>query len=351
MKKIILIGLLLLNSVVFSQNSKVDKRYLIPIDIDFKGCVKKITLKNLSLDRMSAKKDSVKTISEVFFSKNGKLQLVKLYDNETKDSWRDIEFDALERIKNISKNNAISKITYLNQYFSSNSEFPDSTKSSANEKYREKYINRFTNNLVTKQERYVNDILQDYRVYKYNNENQLIEDLYTNPENDSDATLVTSESNKGTKLSFYPERQTLYEYKKDKDTAIVIKISPKYSYREVTKEVKNKNFELKIVENFVKGFLEKKQITWTSKDSMSNYLYLYNSKKEVRSYYFTFRNSKKIVSKSKSDFYNNGQEEENITIYNIDIVYDKFKNWIKKTRSTGGKIESIIERKIDYYCH
>lgn len=351
MKRIILICLLLLNSVVFSQNNKVDKKYLIPFDIEFKGCVKKITLKTLRLERMSNKIDSVKTNSEVSFSNKGKVQLVKLYDNKTMDSWRDIEFDALERIKNISNSNAISKITYLNQYFSGNSEFPDSTKSNANENYREKYINRFTNNLVTKQERYVNDILQDYRVYKYNNENQLIEDLYTNPENDSDATLVTSESNKGTKLSFYPERQTLYEYKKDKDTAIVIKISPKYSYREVTKEVKNKNFELKIVENFVRGFLEKKQITWTSKDSMSNCLYLYNSKKEVRSYYFTFRNSKKIVSKSKSDFYNNGQEEEKITIYNIDIVYDKFKNWIKKIRSKEGEIESIIERKIDYYCH
>jgi len=351
MKRIILICLLLLNSAVFSQNSKVDKRYLVPQEIDFKGCVKKITLKNLSLDRMSAKKDSVKTISEVFFSKNGKIQLVKLYDDETKDSWREIELDALERIRNISQNNSILKLTYLNQYFSNNSEFPDSTKSNANENYKEKYINRFTNNLVTKQERYVNDTLKDYRIYKYNKGNQLIEDFYFNPENDSDETLVTSDSKDGSKLSFYPERQTLYEYKKDKDTATVIKISPKYSRREVTKKVKNKNFELKIVENYEKDFLERKEINWTSKDSLSNRIYIYKGSKEVRDYYFSFQNPKKMVYKSKNDFYNNGQEEEEATIYNIDIVYDKFKNWIKKTRSKEGKIESITERKIDYYCH
>lgn len=351
MKRMILICLLLLNSAVFSQNSKVDKRYLVPQEIDFKGCVKKITLKNLSLDRMSAKKDSVITISEVFFSKNGKIQLVKLYDDETKDSWREIELDALERIRNISQNNSILKLTYINQYFSNNSEFPDSTKSNANENYREKYINRFTNNLVTKQERYVNDTLQDYRVYKYNKENQLIEDLYNNPENDSDETLITSDSKDGYKLAFYPERQTLYEYKKEKDTAIVIKISPKYSRREVTKKVKNKNFELKIVENYEKDFLERKEITWTSKDSLSNRIYVYKGNREVRDYYFSFQNPKKMVYKSKSNFYNNEHEEEKITIYDIDVVYDKFKNWIKKTRSKEGKIESITERKIDYYCH
>lgn len=350
MKRIILIGLLLLSSAVFSQNSKVDKRYLIPIDIDFKGCVKKITLKNLSLDRMSAKKDSVKTISEVFFSKNGKIQLVKLYENDIKNSWRDIEFDALERITNISQNNAILKLTFVNQYFSSNSEFPDSTKSNANENYREKYINRFTNNLVTKQEHYVNDTLQDYRLYKYNKENQLIEDLYNNPENDSDETLITSDSKDGYKLSFYPERQTLYEYKKDKDTTIVTKISPKYSRREMTKKVKNKKFEVKIIENYEKDFLERKEINWTSKDSLSTRVYLYKGNK-VTDYYFSFQTPKKIVYKSKSNSYNNEQEEERITIYDIDIVYDKFKNWIKKTRLKEGKIESVTERIIDYYCH
>ncbi|MFH7000307.1 hypothetical protein ACHRVZ_20505 [Flavobacterium sp. FlaQc-57] len=351
MKRIILICLLLLNSVIFSQNNNIDKKYLIPFDIEFKGCVKKITLKTLRIDRMSTKIDSVKTNSEVSFSNNGKVQYLKLYDYRTMDSWRDIEFDALERIKNISKNNGILKVTYLNQYFSGNSEFPDSTKSNIDEKYREKYINRFTNNLVTKQERYVNDTLQDYRLYKYNKQNQLIEDLYHNPENDSDETLITSDSKDGYKLSFYPERQTLYEYKKDKDTTIVIKISPKYSRREVIKRAKNKNFELKIVENYSKDFLERKEINWTSKDSLSTRVYVYMGNKEVRDYYFSFQTPKKIVYKSKSNSYNYEQEEEKITVYNIDTVYDKFKNWIKKTRSKDGEIESITERKIDYYCH
>lgn len=83
---------------------------------------------------------------------------------------------------------------------------------------------------------------------------------------------------------------------------------------------------------------------------MSTRVYLCKGNK-VTDYYFSFQTPKKIVYKSKSNSYNNGQEEERITIYDIDIVYDKFKNWIKKTRLKEGKIESVTERIIDYYCH
>jgi hypothetical protein len=348
MKNLFLIYVLLVNGIIFSQSSKINKEEMIPSDIDFKGCVKKITLKTLRLDKMNAKIDSVKTISEVYFSKKGKIQSVNLYNKGSKDSWRTLAFDGLERITTISLNNSIVKFNSVNQYFSGNSEFPDSTKIFKDENYREKYINRFTNNLVTKQERYLNDTLQDFRVYQYNKQNQLIEDLYYNPENDSDETLVTSESDKGYKLSFYPERQTLYEHKKDMDTTIVIKISPRYSRKEVTKEVKNKNFELKIVEKYERNLLQEVETTWTSKDSLSHKLCMYYGTKEIKSYYNTFKNSKKIVYKSKSGFSNQSQEE--VVTLTIETVYDKFKNWIKKTYFREGVLESMTQREIDYYC-
>jgi len=340
---------MMVNGVVFSQNNEINKEIIIPESIDFIGCVKKITINTLKLNRISTKIDSVRTTSEVSFSKKGKVQLLKLYDRSTMDSWRIVELDSLERIKSISRNNATSNFVFINQYFSGNSEFPDSTKINRDENYKEKYINRFTKNIVTKQDHYVNGTLQDFRVYKYNEQNQMIEDLYHNLENESGETLVTSESSDGYKLSFYPERQTLYEHKKDKDTTIVVKISPRYSMKEVTKKVKNKNFELKIVEEYDRGYLKKSSATWTSKDSLSLIINIYKGQKEIDSYYKTFKNSKQSVHKSKSDFYKQG--EETISVINIDTIFDKFSNWIKKVYTSEGVIQNIIERKIEYYCH
>lgn len=349
MKKIVLICLLMVNGVVFSQNNEINKALIIPTSIDFKGCVKKITIKDLRLNRMNTNIDSVRTVSEVSFSKKGKVQLLKLYDKSTMDSWRVVELDALERIKSISRNNATSNFVFINQYFSGNSEFPDSTKINRDENYKEKYINRFTKNIVTKQDHYVNGTLQDFRVYKYNEQNQMIEDLYHNVENESGETLVTSESNDGYKLSFYPERQTLYEHKRDNDTTIVVKISPRYSMKEVTKKIKNKKFELKIVEEYDRGYLKKSSTTWTSKDSLSLITNIYIGQKEIDSYYKTFKNSKQVIYKSKSNFFKQG--EETVTVINIDTLLDKFSNWVKKVYTSEGVIQSIIERKIDYYCH
>lgn len=347
MRYLLLIFILLFNGLVFSQNNKIEKERIIPSDIDFKGHVRKITIKSLMLYRMSKKNDSIRSVSEVYFSKNGKIQSLILYDKFTKDSWRKVEFDVLERINTITRINDSVKFDIVNQYFSNNSEFPDSTKTFSNKNYKEKYINRFTNNLVTKQERYVNDVLQDFSVYKYNDQNQLIEDLYTNPENEKGETVVINESGKGTKLSFYPEKQTLYEHMKNKDTTIVVKISPRYSRKEVTKKLKNKEFELTIEEKYNKDFLESTVRTWTSKDSLSRCNYIYGVKGEIRSYYKTFKNPKKIIYISKSDFSDDDQEK--VITHNSEIVYDKFKNWIKKTYFKEGVIESRIEREIDYY--
>jgi hypothetical protein len=323
------------------------KNESMPANIDFKGSVKKIIVKTLRIQRLSTKIDSIRATSEIYFSKNGKIQSVNHTDNYVKNLWRKIEFDALERITSISIDNGTETSDFVKQYYSGNSEFPDSTIINRGEKYKEKYINRFVNNLVTKQEHYVNDTLQDYRVYKYNEQNQLIEDLYLNPENESGETLVSSESHSGYKLSFYPERQTLYEHKKVKDTTIVVKISPKYSRREVTKKVQNKKFDLKIIEEYDRDFFKRSETTWTSKDSSSTAVYYFGPKKEIRDYYLTFRNSKKIIYKTKSSNYN--QDQEKVSIYTIDNAYDKFKNWTKKVYFNEGVLDHMIERQIEYY--
>jgi hypothetical protein len=346
MKKLLLLFLLFCSNQNFSQNNKIDKSLIIPREIDFKNCVKKITINNYAFNKKNDKVDTIKTISEINFSKSGKLELLKNYNNSLNDLWRIVEFDDLGRIIIISKKNNDKMINSVIQYFSNKTEFPDSTLIHPSEKYNEKYINYFKENLVVKQNHFVNNSLQDYRLYKYNNQNQLIEDLYLNPKNNSDETVVYNGDNQ---LSFYPERQTLYEYKITKDTIIKTKIRPKSSNKEVTKELKNNKFSIKIIEHYEKDYLDSSQFIYTSKDSISSCSFYYDNKKQITRYYKTITTPKRIVSNWKNDI-SNDKAETNVVI-NIDIVFDKYSNWIKKIYSKDKLITQIIERKIEYYCH
>jgi hypothetical protein len=76
-----------------------------------------------------------------------------------------------------------------------------------------------------KQEHYTNNKLQDYRVYKYDSSSRLIKDLYITWKWVR-RSLKTSEASGTYKMTFYPQRQTLFEYKRIKDTLISVKVRP-----------------------------------------------------------------------------------------------------------------------------
>jgi len=336
--------MLLQFALLFSQNTKIDKNQIIPRDIDFNGKVKKITLKVFDLNKKAEKIDTTKTISEIYFSELKKILKINKFDKSLDNLWSITEFDGLQRVKTISIKNEDKMFNSVVQYFSTDSEFPDSTTIYSNEKYKEKYINYFKNSFVVKQEHFVNNTLQDYRLYKYNDKNQLIEDLYLNPENDSDETVVSKADNQ---LTFYPARLTKYEYKVIKDTLISIKIRPKYNLKEVTKKLKTKKYSLEIKEDYDNDFLKNSRLIYTYKDSINELSYYYKNKKEIRDYYTTISTQENIISKWKTEGY--GNNEERSEIIKIDFICDKFKNWIRKTYSKANQTTRIIEREIDYY--
>ena len=173
MNKILLFLILIQSGIIFSQKTKIDKKQIIPIDIEFKGNVKKITLKTLDLNKKVDKIDTTKIISEIFFSKLKKIFKINKFDKSLENLWSVTELDELERVKTISRKNEDKMINSVIQYFSNETEFPDSTSIYSSENYKEKYINYFKNKLVIKQNHYVNDSLQDYRLYKYNDKKQI----------------------------------------------------------------------------------------------------------------------------------------------------------------------------------
>lgn len=344
MNKIYLFIIFFQFGLLFSQNTKINKNQIIPREIDFNGNVKKITLKVFELNKKAEKIDTTKTISEIHFSTLKKIVKINKFDKSLDNLWTITEFDNLERIKTISRKKEGKMFNSVVQYFSTASEFPDSTNIDFNENYKEKYINYFKNNNVIKQEHFVNAELQDYRIYKYNDKNQLIEDLYLNPENDTDETVVYKGDSQ---MSFYPERLTIYEYKEINDTLISIKIRPKFNLKEVTKKLKTKKYLLEIKEDYDNDYLKSTRFIYTYKDSKNEFSYYYKNNKEIKDYYKTTSTKNNITSKWKTEGY--GNNEERSEIIKIDLIYDKHKNWIKKTFSKANQITTIIERQIEYY--
>ncbi|MBE8728090.1 hypothetical protein [Flavobacterium hungaricum] len=344
MRNLLSLLLLFVFQFNFSQLNTIDKNRLIPRNIDFKGCVKNITLTEYQFNKSDSKVDTTKMISQTVFSKKGKVAIVKLYPKLLNDFTRIIELDSLERIKTVLEKKEGAFEIFIRQYFGSKTEFPDSTFIN-NDNYKEKYVNHFKNNLVVKQEHFVNDSLIDNRLYKYNKQNQLTEELYLNPENPTGESVVFKSENQ---LSFYPNRQVIYEYKKIKDTLIISKIHPDYNNQEVIKKIKKPNYTLEITEEYDKSFLLKSRFLYTAKDSISDITYYYKGKKEIRDYYKTFTTPKTITSKWKMQ--GDSSDEEKNSITTIDTLYDERHNWIKKTYTSNNTSTYIRERKIEYYC-
>lgn len=347
MKKYFLITtLLIFNGFVYSQKNVIDKSFIIPKDIDFIDCVKKITLKKYNINKSETKIDTVKSIAEIDFTKNGDINILRTNDNLSLNFLLIVEFDNFNRVKRISRKNDDNLSISVEQYFNGKKEFPDSTITYRENNNIEKHINHFKENLVIKQERFFNKVLQDYRLYKYNNDGQLIEDLYSNPEIDTDETVVFKDNYE---ISVYPERVTLYEHKIKNDTIITIKIRPKYSMTEVIKKYINTEFKVEIIEKFEKDYLKSARTIYNSKDSISDISIYYNENKEIERYYKTFKSLKNEISVWKNGF--SSHDEERTYMTKIDIIFDKFKNWTKKIYSKDGSVIRILEREIEYYCH
>lgn len=333
----------------YSQNLVVDRFVMRPLNIDFKGHVQKIAIKDSKFETLKEKKDTVVTQSEFYFSKEGKLIQEKNFGKNLDDLTQIVDYSGIDKINTISRKKSDSFSVVLKQYFGEHSKYPDSIYIYRPEYSEvEKYINNFENNSLAKQSRFSNNKLVDYRIYKYDSNNRLIEELYKNPENESGEEVTSKEVNGTIRMSFYPQRQILYEYRVNNDTLIRIKIRPgKLVFKEVKKELKKKKYSLDIEEEYENEYLKRTAFLYKSKDSTASIITLYRGDKEISSCYKTFISPTKIISISKSDFYSNNMERK--STIEIKTVFDTHNNWIKKTYFKDKKAENVIERKIEYY--
>lgn len=347
MKKIIFVLILINCTFIYSQNDPIDEMNVIPKNIEYKNCVKEITITNFFLSNSKGAKDTTKAISIVNFSKKGLIQQIKSYYSTYGNSWKTTVFDKFGRVTTISKKQDNNLIPFVDQYFSNDTKFPDSTIIKSNKNYVEKYNNIFIENQLIRQNHYINGSLEDYRTYRYNKNNQLIEEFYHNSDNPAGETMVSSLNDNSYRLSFYPNQQTLYEYYTKKDTNVVVKIQPKSSRKEIIKKLNNRKYFLEIMEVYYNSKLDEFKSIYTSNTMILKTHNRYNKNKQINNYYNTIETDTSYVVKYTT--YEN--QPENTFKTDIEVVYDKFNNWIKKTYSRNKIIDNIIDRKIEYYCH
>jgi hypothetical protein len=143
---------------------------------------------------------------------------------------------------------------------------------------------------------------------------------------------------------------TTYDYNKFKDTITVTKtnITPKHTYKEVTKELKTNIYSLEIKESYDNDYLHQSTHTYTSKDSIFNCSYYYKNNKEISRFYKTITKPNAQEGTWNS---NVGTDQESTQTIKIETTFDKFNNWTRKVYSTDNYTNRLITREIEYYCH
>lgn len=352
MKRIILLFFFLMNFMfLLAQNNPINRFIIPPRNIDFKDCIKSITVYDYSINRAKEIIDTVKEVNKIHFDKKG--IIIKQWNckKSIEDLWQIIEYDNKGRIKTIFRKNNDKISLFAKQFFNDFSEYPDSLNIYRGEKGKtEQYINTFNGKLLVKQEFYTQDTLRHYNSYQYDKKSRLINELFINTKNGWGITIGKSITGNKDEKTLNPNDHITYEYNLIKDTLVITKtnITPKHTYKEIKRVLKTKRYILEVKEEYDNDYLQNSTQIYTSKDSISHNIFYYNNKKEISRYYKTITTPNSQIGNWNSEV-NKGKESTQ-TI-NIEIVLDKFNNWTKKTYLSDNIITRIITREIEYYCH
>jgi hypothetical protein len=337
-RNLILIFYFIFCGFTFSQEKKIDDFLKLTDDLSLNGKVKEISITS---HRINRKKDTITRTTDYNFSKKGKVIRINYHKTNL---IKLIDYDNLSRIKKISLTKNDSTNTFLVQYFSNKTNYPDSILIHKNSNYIEKYVNTFKNNLVIKREKFINNTLISHRDYEFDKSNQLITETYSNPRNKSGKTFSYEETKDGIKASYYPVSNISYNYQSVNDTIIKTTLKQDLNRKEVSKILIKEGSKIEIKNAFDNNKLKESRIIHSLKDSISNIHLRFNENNEVKRYYNKFTNPSSIVT--KWTMYKN-DNESSFTI-DINTTYDNWNNWTKKIYSRDNIITEIKERKIIY---
>jgi hypothetical protein len=336
---------------VFAQNDAINRFVDSPRNIDFKDCVKSITIYNYSFKKNKETVDTIKTINKMQFNKKGIITQQWNFNKSIKDPWQIIEYDNKGRTLTVSRKNKDKISLFAKQFFNNFSEYSDSLNIYRGEKSKtDQYINHFNKKLLVKQEYYTQDTLRHYNTYQYDKKSRLIKESFINTEKGWGITIGKSITGNRDEKTLNSNDYTTYDYNKFKDTTVITKtkFTLKHTYKEVKKELKTNTYSLEVKDEYDNDYLHQSTHTYTSKDSIFNCTYYYKNKREISRFYKTITKLNVQVGRWNS---NVGTDQESTQTIKIDTVLDEFDNWTRKVYSTNNITTQLIIRDIEYYYH
>jgi hypothetical protein len=334
---------------IFSQNNAISRFIITPRNIENSGRVKCITVRNYSYRINKEAIDTTKTVDKILFNKMGRMIKLLNFRNSEDQPWQIIEYDNRGRILSISRKNNDRISLFAKQFFNNFSDQPDSLNIYRGENRKtDQYVNHFNKKHLVKQEYFTQDTLRHYNVYQYDKRNRLIRDSFVNTKNGWGITIRKSITGNQDEKTLNPNEDKMYEYSKLQDTTVVTEtnVTPKHTYKEVTKELKTNKFSLQIKDKYDDDFLYESTHNYTSKDSIYHCSYYYKDNKKISRFYKAITKPDMQIGTWNSHV---GVDQESTQIVNIDTLFDKFNNWIRKAYSTDNKITQLIIREIEYF--
>lgn len=351
MKKIFIILILLSSKFCFPQKNPINGYVIKVNEIEFKDCVKSLSIKRQNFSKREEKIDTFQILNKIYFDENKnierRLDYRKSFNNET--PWQIIEYDKFNRIKSLERSHNDSISLIIKQFFSNNSIYPDSTNFyHKGEIKTQQYQNYFKNSLVIKQEFYTTDTLRNYTTFEYDSTARLIKELDINTKDGFGIILDKSITGYKTEKHLNPNDSLTYQYQLIGDT-IQIRIERQNKLYKLKKELLSQDIKLKIDEEYIWGYLSKIEYNYKWNDSTKNYSKRFDRNGDLVSYFNTSVFPDKIIHKWRYSITDSSPERIDTT--KIETTYDKKNNWIKKIYRKNDFIDKIIIREIEYYCH
>jgi hypothetical protein len=317
------------------------ERFVVPArELDHNGCVNNIRVKIFHFYENSNKPDTIYREYLAIY-KDKKLLKQEGYVQNDSTPWQEILYDKLGRVSKLSRKKYDGKKFQIVQYFSNNSQYPDSTNFYFDDKKNESYINTFLDTLVSKQEHYMRDTLRTYSTFKYDENYRLIEHIKVNTKNGFGITLGKSITGTEDIKHLNPNDSITFSYSSKGDT-LIRKEYDKGELEEIIKTVTENQHKTEIIQEYGWGYYNRKIITKKLEDSIKVISYSFNRNQDTTSVLIEVRKPDKITS----DWSQNGRNSKSEII--IKTENDSLGNWIKKTKIRNGALEDEILREINY---
>ena len=215
---------LLCFTIGYTQQKPINRFVLPARDLDHNGCINDIRVKSYHYYQNKKEPDTIYREYLAIYDETKVSKLLSFSQNNPKPT-QEIFYDNLGRVTKLKRENYGNKKFLITQYFSNDSQYPDSTNLYFDGLKNESYLNTFSKDtLVNRQEHFMRDTLRTYTIFNYDTKDRLIQQIKVNTKNGFGITIGKSITGTKDEKRLNPNDSILYVYETIGDSLIKTKI-------------------------------------------------------------------------------------------------------------------------------